>query len=136
MSDAQTTTPVGTALPTTDATASFANKTVGQLLNALVPVAEAAIIAAVPWLGVPGLKQIWEMLFNYIVGQLSGALGTQASFIVMDVQEYFTLKSVSSALTQLKAAQATGDVNAIAQANAAADAAAAGLLHYGGDAHP
>ena len=117
---------------TTDSTASIVSQTVTDIFGAAVTAAETTIIAAQPWLGLPVIKQLWEALFSYIVGKISGALGTGAGFLVIDLQTYTEVTNAASAIQALQAAQTSGDSNAITQARAQADAAAAALLHYNG----
>ena len=117
---------------TTDSTAAIVSQTVTDIFGAAVTAAETAIIAAQPWLGLPVIKQLWEALFSYIVGKISGALGTGAGFLVIDLQTYTEVTNAASAIQALHAAQTSGDSNAITQARAQADAAAAALLHYNG----
>ena len=117
---------------TTDSTASIVSQPIADIFGAAVTAAESAIIAAQPWLGLPVIKQLWEALFSYIVGKISGALGTGAGFLVIDLQTYTEVTNAASAIQALQAAQTSGDSNAITQARAQADAAAAALLHYNG----
>ena len=117
---------------TTDSTASIVSQTVTDIFGAAVTAAETTIIAAQPWLGLPVIKQLWEALFSYIVGKISGALGTAAGFLVIDLQTYTEVTNAASAIQALQAAQTSGDSNAITQARAQADQAAAALLHYNG----
>ena len=117
---------------TTDSTASIVSQTVTDIFGAAVTAAETTIIAAQPWLGLPVIKQLWEALFSYIVGKISGALGTGSGFLVIDLQTYTEVTNAASAIQALQAAQTSGDSNAITQARAQADAAAAALLHYNG----
>jgi hypothetical protein len=122
--------------PTTSNTgAKFAKRTVQDVLNAAVPVAEAAIIAAAPPMATPVFMQIWEEVFKLVVIELGNALGNDAADIVIDFQVYSQLVSAADAVKNLRAAQAAGDSDAIAKAKAIADAASDALLHYDGDAH-
>lgn len=120
---------------TSNAAAKFAKRTVQDVLDAAVPVAEAAIIAAAPPMAAPVFMQVWEEVFKLAVQELGKALGNDAADIVIDTQVFFQLISAADAVKKLKAAQAAGDANAIAEAKAKADAAADALLHYDGDAH-
>ena len=117
-------------LPTTDTAASLGRKTVGDLFSAATSAAETAFIVAYPPLGFPGFKQIWEFIFESITSKISFYFGLETGYIIIDVQEYFALKSAATAMAALKAAQASGDPNAIAQANQDVDNAVAPVLHY------
>jgi hypothetical protein len=126
------TTPPSTPLPTTDSAATLADTTVNQLASIAIQTSEAAVIVMYPWLGWAVFKQLWEIPFNYFIGQLSSALGTLTGYVVIDIQKYFALKKAASALAALNTAKASGDQNAITQASADVDAAVAPILHYVG----
>jgi hypothetical protein len=121
---------------TSNSAAKFVGKTVREIFDAAVPVAEASIIAAAPWMAAPVWEQVWEEIFKLGVDELGKALGEAGAFVVMDVQTYFELKDAVTTIKKLREAQASGDSDAIAKAKAEADAAADALLHYDGDAHP
>lgn len=124
-----------TPLPTSNTAAKIADKTVLEIVSIATTAAETAAIAYVPALGFPVIKQLWEALFQWITGLIGTALGTEASFIVMDVQKYLDLHAAASALASLSAAQKSGDQTLIQKANSDADDALASLVHYIGDAH-
>ena len=117
-------------LPTADATAAGANRTVTTILNDAIPLAETALIAAYPPLAWPILKQIWEAIFSYFVGQLIGALGTVTGYVVMDVQKYMALTAAGNALAALDAAKKAGNTDAIEQASKDVDSAVTPILHF------
>lgn len=119
-----------TPLPTTDPTASKVDQTVGQIVTAAETATEAAIITAQPWMGTVVVKQLWEAALGWVFGLLSGFLGKLTGYMVVDIQEYFALKTAASALVALQAAQRSGDSNALNQANANMDNAVAPVLHY------
>lgn len=125
-----------TPLPTTDVPASTVDKTVVEIITDAEAPVEAAIIAAQPWMATPVFKQLWESALNWVFGLLSNVLGTLTGYMVIDIQKYLALKKAATALADLKAAQASGDINAITQANTNADAAVAPILHYGGQLKP
>lgn len=124
-----------TPLPTENKAAQAAVDVVQGAANAAETVVEDAAIAAEPWLGFPGIKQLWETVLDYFVKQFSRALGTLAGYVLVDAEEYLALKKAAASLVKLNAAKATGDANAIEQASAEADAAAAPILHYVGSTH-
>lgn len=121
-------------LPTTDSTAATANKTVVQVLNDCIPIAETAIIAAWPPAATPVFKQCWEEVFQLIVQEFTAALGIEGAYITMDIQDFLKIQTALSSLAALTAAHKTGDSNAITQANTDADSALAPIIHYVGDA--
>lgn len=126
----------GTALPTTDSSAFAVDQGLQDVLNDLIPVAETAIIAAQPWAGTPVLREAWEEAFQFFAQEISDAAGKLGGFVVIDIQKYAALANASKALATLQAAQKGGDPDAISQANAAADSAAAGILHFIGTISP
>jgi hypothetical protein len=121
-------------LPTVDSTASTADKTVGEIVTGAEAPVEAAIITAEPFMGLFLWKQLWEAALDWIFGLLGGALGVLTGYMVLDIQKYLALKNAASALATLRSAQASGDQNAIANANTQADAAIAPILHFVGTA--
>lgn len=120
----------GTPLPTVDTAAQDGVKTVGAIVNAVEAGAEAAIIAEAPVMATPVWKQIWEGALSWVFGLMNSGLGTITGMVIVDIQEYFALKTAASALAQLKAAQKSGNSDAITQANAVTDAAVAPILHF------
>lgn len=124
-----------TELSTIDAAAKDTSQTIVDIFKVAASSAETAAITAQPWLGLWFVKPIWTGIFNWIVSLISNGFGICGAYIVMDVQKYFALQTAASALVQLQAAQKSGDLNAITQANAAMDSAVAPILHYVGDAH-
>lgn len=119
-----------TPLPTTDTTASTVNKTVSGMLGDVLPIVEAAIITAQPWLGWPIISTIWESFLSYLWNQIGQALGIEAGYLVMDLQQYIAVTSAANAMAALNAAKASGDANAIEQASQAVDQAVSPVLHY------
>ena len=121
---------MASALPTTDQAAATGSTTVEKLFSTATSAAETALIVAYPFLGWPFLKQLWEALFQGIIGKISFYLGTEAGYLIIDAQQYFALKNAATAMAALKAAQASGDPNALATANQNVDNAVAPILHY------
>lgn len=121
-----------TPLPTTDTTATAISQTVGTVLQGAEKPVEAAIIAAAPVMATPVLMQLWEGALDFVFTTLGNVLGKIFGYAVIDVQEYEALQNASSALAALRAAQTSGDTNAITQANTNADAAIAISIHYVG----
>lgn len=100
----------------------------------LVSVVETAIIADVPWLGLPVIKQIWEALFSWICGYFIRAAEDGATFAVIDIQTGSEVSGVSSALAALVAAEKTGDASAIKKAIQDYANAQSSLVHSDGSA--
>lgn len=84
--------------------------------GAIVSLTETMIIADVPLLGIPVVKQIWEAIFNWIASYFIKAAQTGATFAVIDVQVDAEQSKLSKALSDLIAAEKSGDKNAIQQA--------------------
>jgi hypothetical protein len=119
---------------TTNSSAEVVDSAISDALNAAQSVAETAIIADFPFLGLPVVKTLFEIIFSYIVGKLTNALQTAGTFAVIDTQVASEEKALAVNTAAIRAAEATGDPNAIAQARANEDAAAANLLHDDGSA--
>lgn len=117
-------------LPTVDQAASIADKAVVDIVQDLIPLAEAAAIAQVPLLGAPFIKQIWEAVFKWVCDLFGSAAGLLTGFVVMDIQKAVALEKCAHAISAINAAKQSGDKDAIDKASDQADAAAAGVLHY------
>lgn len=119
---------------TTNTTANNVNTGISVAGNTIVNLVEGMITADVPWLGLPGIKQIWEGLFNWIAGYFIKAAQTGATFTVIDVQVGQEQTAMSKALAALLAAEKIGDPNAIKQAIKDYAAAQSSLIHDDGSA--
>ena len=84
--------------------------------SAGIAIVESMIIADQPWLGLPGVKQIWEALFGWIMSYVTSAAETGIDFAVIDVQVDGEETNISKALAAVQAAYKSGDKNALAQA--------------------
>ena len=117
-------------------TATLVNKIIAGAETGIVNVAESLAIADCPWLGWPGVKQIWEAAFSFVADKFTRAAQTGATFIVIDHQVDGEEKGLSAALIELKNAELSGDAVRIkktiqdyANANSALD-------NSDGSAHP
>lgn len=100
--------------PTTEnRTANEVSTLMSSLENAGVVTVENLIIADVPWLGAPVIKQIWQALFAWIAGYFLKAAQDGATFVVIDAQISSEEFYLSEALAKLMMAEKTGDPNAI-----------------------
>src|SRR5271166_5779112 len=86
------------------------------LEDILVPIAENAIIAAVPELGLPIVKQITEAIEEALADKLTALAQTGVSFTVIDTQVTIEKWTISQVLANLIEAEKTGDPNAIKKA--------------------
>ena len=92
------------------------------------------ILSDVPWLGFPGLKQIWEALFGWIAGYFIKAAENGAAFVIMDLQIDNEKSRISTALAAIVVAEKSGDKNAIQTAIRNYAAAQSALVHDDGSA--
>lgn len=122
-------------LPTNPA-ADQANKIIKAIENVLVPIAENAIIAAVPTLGLPVVKQITEAIETALADKLTQLAETGVTFTIIDIQTGRENSAMSDAVKKLLAAQRSGDPNAIAQAQADFEKAQDALVHDDGSSKP
>jgi Trk-type K+ transport system membrane component len=117
-------------------TATEVTTVMGAIGSGIVSVAEGMIIADVPFLGTPIIKQIWEALFNWIAGYFQKAAETGATFTVIDTQVGSETSGISSALAALVAAEKTGDAAQITAAIQAYAKAQSSLVHDDGVGAP
>lgn len=116
--------------------ATQANKLLKSLENVLVPIAEAAIITAVPELGIPVVKQISQAIEVALADKLTKLAETGVTFLVIDVQTANENLNMHTAVALLARAVQSGDPNAIAKAKAQFDEAQDALASDDGSATP
>lgn len=94
--------------------------------------AEKALIAQFPELELPVLHQIFEAVLHYAFNYIDQALEQVAAFEVIDGQTDAEAKAYQDAVSQLAAALAKGDPNAISQANQTFSNDLGPLIHFDG----
>lgn len=130
MTDAQQ-----TPVPTINTAGQDAVSLVDKLTKDGESAAETAIIAAEPIMGTFILKQLWEAVFDWLIGYVMTPLAALGGQVVISTEEYFSLKQAVAAQAALDVAKKTGDANAISKASQDVDTAVAGVLHYVGTTH-
>jgi hypothetical protein len=121
--------------PTENATAGRLADAVKSLSNTGVQAVEALIIADVPWLGWPGIKQAWELVLGFIASYIIKAAQNGVTFAVIDVQVDQELSALSAALKAIQDAQKSGDPIALKKAIQAYADAQSALVHSDGSHH-
>lgn len=100
----------------TNSTATNVNSGISETFSVIESVAEALIIADVPILGAPVFKQIWELIFTFIMGYVSKAVQQTSTDLIIDSQVSSEQSGLSKALTALVAAEKGGNPDEIKQA--------------------
>ena len=119
--------------PTTDnKVAGTVNKIIKAGENAAVDSVEALIVADVPALGFPVLKQLWQALFGWIAAYFVKIAETGVTFVVIDLQVGHEESKMSAALAALVAAEKTGNADEIKKAIAVYAEAQSALVHSDG----
>jgi hypothetical protein len=125
------------AAPTTTNTKSATTDTAIKAVDSgIVSVVEGLILADVPALALPVIKQIWESLFMWIAGYFTRAAETGATFLIIDYQTGAEVSLMSKALAALVAAEKTGDATAIQAAILQYAQAQSSLVNSDGSAAP
>ena len=117
---------------TTNSTVNEVNTVIKGIENICVPLIENLIIAQVPALGLPIVKQITEGIEQILANYLTKWAEEQADFIIIDGQTASEQSNLSAALKALIAAEQSKDQNAITQALSAYQAAQASLVSSDG----
>jgi hypothetical protein len=104
--------------------------------GAVVQIAESLIIADVPFLGLPIIRQLWQAVLGFIAGYIEKALETGATFAVIDTQTAIEESNLSTALQNLIAAEKKGDPVELQAAIQAYAQAQSSLVHSDGSATP
>lgn len=112
-------------------------KTIDEIIHAAVctvacDAAEAALFAAAPWLNLPVVKQIFDLLFSWLFKYVSAALEKLAAFQIIDIQTHHENASYQSAVDGLQKAIASGDQKAIDAADQEFQDTLGRLIHFDG----
>jgi hypothetical protein len=97
-------------------------------LNAL----KTYLYAQMPWLAYPIIKQVFGALLNWIAGYIYNYLTQVANFTVIDLQTDQEKASYDASVTQLQAAQSSGDPNALQNATNQFKNTLGNLIHFDG----
>ena len=97
---------------------------------------EALVIADVPWLGFPVIKQVFEFILNKVAALIYVRAANAATKIVVDIQVNGEESVVLSSFQNLQMAIASGDADAIKKASDNLDEAYGSLIHSDGIAVP
>ncbi len=114
-------------------------KTVDGIINAViedagVAAASAALKTAVPFLALPGVSQVVDLLLRYFASFLYKGLANFATLQIIQFQTSAEKHEYASAEFALRQAHLSGDPNAIAKATADFKKAFRSLVHFDGSA--
>lgn len=98
--------------------------------------AEAAMVADLPWLGLPVIRTILSWFLGIVEGYFYSNAAKTATKIVIDLQVSSEVSKTNSYFQKAQDAVKSGDKNAIDVASKNLDAAFAALIHYDGSASP
>lgn len=116
-----------------DTTATTVNKIIHDLVfDVAVGAAENAAIAQVPLLGLPIIKQIFDVLVGFVAGKIADQLEHVATFTVIDIQTDQESSNYQKATDQLTQAVQSGNPALISVAKENARNALASLIHFDG----
>jgi hypothetical protein len=109
--------------------------TVDSVLNSIiygvgVKSALTASISAMPWLGFPIIRNIFEALLNALAGQVFGSIEPYISYKIIKFQNEEQRKNYEFAIEELKAATERGDQNDIDQKLQAAKDSIAAIVSF------
>lgn len=124
--------------PTTvNGPAETANKIIhAAIFDVALEGAEKGMIANLPFLGFPFINTIFKAVFTWIANYIYSYLSRLATFSVIDIQIGTEKTAYTTAEKDLRAAELSGDKNALTQATVEFRAALGPLIHYDGSASP
>lgn len=93
---------------------------------------QAAIVADVPFLGLPVISQIFGWLLGLVEGYFYTEAANAVTKLIIDLQTDSEVTATQTAYTAAQAAIASGDANAIQAASTNLDSAFASLIHSDG----
>lgn len=120
----------------TNSTATVVNRGIDGVFGVAVKAAEAAIVAEVPVLGNPVLEKIDNAIIEFVANKIYQQFALFVTFEIIDFQVGGEITDQKKALIALKAAQKSGDANALAKALSDFDKATVALTHMDGAANP
>jgi hypothetical protein len=120
----------------TNPAANTADEVIKSIENILVPIAENAIIAAVPALGLPVIKQITQAIEQALANKLTALAQQGITFSIIDVQVGTEENNISEALQNLIAAEKSGNATEIQTAIQNYQAAQTSLVNSDGAKQP
>lgn len=97
---------------------------------------EATLLQTYPFLGLPFIKQVFEMVLNEAVQQIYINAARVSTSIIIDVQVNQESSGVLNSFQNLQMAIASGDKNAIAMASADLSVSYGNLIHSDGWSTP
>jgi len=107
------------------------NITTGAI-NTGIAIGENLLFADYPPLAMPGLKQLIQFIISFFAEYVIKGVAEVVTFTVIDFQISKEESNFNDALAALKAAQASGDSNALSKAQADFLAASAAMVNYDG----
>jgi hypothetical protein len=116
----------------TDILAQTLNGFLEALITGGEEAGEAFLTSLVPAFGLPVIKQLLDFGVSEIANVLYGFIAKSITAITIDLQTNGEKSAVLGASTALQIAIASGNVNAIQQAQTAAVQAWANLIHWDG----
>jgi hypothetical protein len=123
--------------PTTkNSTATEAQNIIATVNGIIESAAQAAIIAYIPALGLPVVKQITEAIENAVANEITKLEQTGVLFLVVDIQVASEEGDLSDQIAAVKAAEGTGNALLIQTAIAHFAASQSSLVHDDGSAPP
>jgi hypothetical protein len=125
---------MGTTPTTVDATAKFFNELVAAAISGGEKGLEAYLAVAAPILEGPIVGVLTNEVISLIGQAVYTNLANLATALVIDFQTNGEESKAYQAVTNLNAAKAAGDANAIAKASQDFDNALGGLIHSDGSA--
>lgn len=117
----------------TNPTTLVVNQTIDGVFGVAVGAAQAALIAADPAVfGFPIIAFLDDQVIQLVANEIYKQFAQWVSFEIIDFDDAAQVTDQQKALAALKAAQTSGDPNALAQALTNFDQAAQALTHIDG----
>lgn len=102
----------------------------------VVSVVEALILYDLPWMGAPGLKQLWTWPLEWVATYFIRVAQMGTTFLIIDEEIGNEEKAVSKTLQAVIDAEKSGDADVLKKAIQDYANANSALIHADGSAHP
>lgn len=100
------------------------------IYQVVVSTTETAIKAEVPFLALPGVSQLFNLIFEYLAGKMYVVLENYVAFTIIDFETAHENSQYQAAVNQLAQALAKGDPNGLSEARDQFKSSLSSLIHF------
>lgn len=126
---------MGTSATTTNTGASVVNAVLKEAVNLGLTALETALATYLPFTALPVIHQIIDAGIDWVGNIIYTAIANEGTFLILKFETSLEKDQFMTAATALRAAQTSGDPNALTQAEKDFAASSSSLIHSDGSSH-